>query len=120
MVDPKVTKELVDGYYDRLSKKEEWGSLLSDEFLCTGTGIKESMGREAYVNNTFFKGIKSLKVKSMLIDGDKACAVVSYDLISSKGNNFKADVAEIWKIKNGKLDSIAIYFDTAFFQKAMA
>ena len=35
MVDPKVTKELVDKYYDKLSKKEEWGSLLSDEFLFT-------------------------------------------------------------------------------------
>lgn len=89
MVDPKVTKELVDKYYDKLSKKEEWGSLLSDEFLFTGTVAKESRGREAYVNNNFFKVIRSLKVKSMLIDGDNTCAVVSYDFISPKGNNFK-------------------------------
>ena len=56
----------------------------------------------------------------MLVEDDNACAIVSYDLISPKGNSFKAEIAEIWKIKNGKLDSVAIYFDTAFFQKAIS
>ena len=114
------TKELIDKYYDLLSKKGDWGSLLSDDFLLTGTVQKESRGREAYVSNNFFKGIKNLKVKNVIIEGDSACAVVNYDLASPKGNSFNADVAEVWKVKNGKLDSIAIYFDTSFFQKAMA
>ncbi len=47
--------------------------MLSDEFLLTGTVAKESREREAYANNNFFKGIRSLKAKSMLIDGNNAC-----------------------------------------------
>ena len=59
-------------------------------------------------------------MKRMIVAGDRACAIVNYDLVSPRGNKFNADVAEIWEAKNGKLDSIAIYFDTALFQKAMA
>lgn len=50
------TKELIDKYYDLLSKKGDWGSLLSDDFLLTGTVQKESRGREAYVSNNFLRG----------------------------------------------------------------
>ena len=120
MVDSNMTKELLDKYYDRLPKKGDWGSLLSDDFLLTGTGVKESKGREEYMKNNFFSGVLGLRVKSMIIDGDSACAIVNYDLMSPKGNKFTADVAEIWKARGGKLISIAIYFDTAYFQKSMS
>ena len=120
MVDSNMTKELLDKYYDRLPKKGDWGSLLSDDFLLTGTGVKESKGREAYMKNNFFRGVLGLRIKNMIIDGDSACAIVNYDLMSPKGNKFTADVAEIWKARGGKLISIAIYFDTAYFQKSMS
>ncbi len=120
MVDSNTTKELLDKYYDRLPKKGDWGSLLSDDFLLTGTVVKESKGREAYMNNNFFRCVLGLRVKSMIIDGDSACVIVNYDLMSPKGNRFNADVAEVWKAREGKLVSIAIYFDTAYFQKSMS
>ncbi|MCL5008145.1 MAG: nuclear transport factor 2 family protein [Candidatus Marsarchaeota archaeon] len=120
MADSNMTKELLDRYYDRLTKKGDWGSLLSDDFFMTGTVVKESRGREAYMNNNFFRGVLGLKVKNMIIEGDSACAIVNYDLVSPKGNRFDADVAEIWKARGGKLISIAVYFDTAYFQKSMS
>jgi len=61
--------------------------------------------------------VKHLEVKLMIVENENACALVSYDLISPKGKNFSGDVAEIWKVKDGKLESLAIYFDTAEFQK---
>ncbi len=120
MADSNMTKELLDRYYDRLTKKGDWGSLLSDDFFMTGTVVKESRGREAYMNNNFFRCILGLRVKNMIIEGDSACAIVNYDLMSPKGNRFDADVAEIWKARGGKLISIAVYFDTAYFQKSMS
>ena len=110
----------MDKYYDLLSRKGDFGSVLSGNFLLTGTVAKESRGKSAYVSNAFFKGVKRLKVKRMIVAGDSACAIVNYDLASPKGNKFNADVAEVWEAKNGELDSVAIYFDTAFFQRAMA
>jgi ketosteroid isomerase-like protein len=120
MENSKTTKELLNKYYESLSRKGEWSSLLSENFLLTGTVAKETRGRDAFVNNMFFKLVKGLKVKTMIIEGESACAVVNYDLVSPKGKSLSCDVAEIWKVKNGKLDSTAIYFDTDAFQKFMA
>ena len=114
------TKEILQKYYDCLSKKEGWQSLLSEDILLTGTVAKESKGKELFVNNNFFKMVKDLKLKRMIVENENACALVSYDLTSPKGKNFSGDVAEIWKVKDGKLDSLAIYFDTAEFQKSIA
>jgi len=94
--------------------------MLSEEILLTGTIAKESKGKEPFVTNNFFKMVRNLKVKEMIVESEMACTVVSYDLMSPRGKNFSSDVAEIWKIKDGKLASLAIYFDTAAFQKAMA
>ncbi len=55
----------------------------------------------------------------MIVEGENACGLVSYDLLSPKGVSFSSQVVEIWKTKDGKLDSLTIYFDTVAFQKAM-
>ncbi len=114
------TKEILKKYYEGLSKKGDWHSMLSEEILLTGTIAKESKGKELFVNNNFFKMVKSLKIKQMIVENKNACALISYDLTSPKGNSFSSEVAEIWKIKDGKLASLAIYFDTAAFQKSIA
>lgn len=93
--------------------------MLSDQILLTGTIAKESKGKDAFVNNNFFKMVRDLKVKQTIVENENACVLVSYDLLSPKGKSFTSDVAEIWKVKEGKLDSLAIYFDTAAFQKSM-
>jgi len=114
------TREILKKYYDGLSKKEGWQSLLSDNVLLTGTIAKESRGRDAFANNNFFRMIRGLTVKGMIVENENACAVVSYDLMSPKGKRFSSVVAEIWKVKGEKLDSLAICFDTAAFQASMA
>jgi ketosteroid isomerase-like protein len=114
------TRALLEKYYGGLSSKGDWHSMLSVEILLTGTIAKESTGKEAFVNNNFFKMVRSLKVIEMIVENETACAVVSYDLVSPKGVSFLSDVAEIWNVKDGKLASLAIYFDTAAFQKSLA
>ena len=56
----------------------------------------------------------------MVVEGGRAFALVNYDLVSPKGRTLSCDVAEFWKLKEGKLDSIAIYFDTTAFSNFMA
>ena len=115
-----LTRELLERYYELLSRKSGWEDLLSDNFLLRGTVAKETEGRDLYVNNNFFKLVKRLHVKEILTEGEKGFALVNYDLISPKGKEFSCDVAEFWKAKDGKLDSIAIYFDTAGFSSFLA
>jgi ketosteroid isomerase-like protein len=114
------TRRLLSRYYDTLSRREEWTKLLSEDFLLAGTVAKESRGRDIYVNNNFFSLVKSAKVKETLVVGESAFALVTYDLISPKGKTMTCDIAEFWRAKNGRLDSIAIFFDTAAFRAFLA
>lgn len=114
------TMDLLNKYYKGLLSKGDWHSMLADDILLTGTVAKESVGKESFINNNFFKMIKGLTVKQMIIENGNACAIIAYDLISPKGKSFSSEVAEIWKVKDGKLASLAIYFDTAAFQESMA
>jgi ketosteroid isomerase-like protein len=114
------TMDLLNKYYKGLFSKGDWHSMLADDILLTGTVAKESTGKQSFINNNFFKMVKSLKVKQMIIEDGNACAIVGYDLVSPKGTSFSSEVAEIWKVKDGKLASLAIYFDTAAFQKSIA
>jgi ketosteroid isomerase-like protein len=111
--------DLLNRYYKGLLSKGDWHSMLADDILLMGTVAKESRGKEPFVNNNFFKMVKGFKVKQMIVEDANACVVVSYDLVSPRGKSFSSEVAEIWKAKDGKLSSLAIYFDTASFQKAM-
>lgn len=120
MENTRVTKELLERYYEGLSRKSGWEELLSDDFWLRGTVAKETKGRDLYINNNFFKLIKRLHVKEILTEGENGFALVNYDLLSPKGKELSCDVAEFWKAKDGRLDSIAIYFDTVSFSKFMA
>ena len=108
-------KTLLKKYYDSLSTRNAWGHLLSEDFLLSGTVVKETRGRDLYVNNNFFKMVGDLKVKELITEGETGFALVRYDLISPKGKPFSSEVAEFWKMKDEKLVSVAIYFDTAAF-----
>ena len=113
------TKELLKKYYDGLSSGGDWHSMLSEEISLTGTIAKGTKGKELFVNNNFFKMVKGLMVKEMIVENENACCLISYDLMSPYGKRFSSDVAEIWKVKEGKLESLAIYFDTAAFRASM-
>jgi ketosteroid isomerase-like protein len=115
-----ATRELLRRYYEGLLKRDGWEQLLSDGILLTGTVAKESRGRDAYINNNFFKLVKGLRVKETIVEGGRGFALVNYDLVSPKGKVLSCDVAEFWKVQEGKLDSIAIYFDTSAFNSFMA
>ena len=51
----------------------------------------------------------------MIVDDDDACVIGNYDYVFPNGKSINGDVAEIWKVKNGKLDSLTIFFDTLTF-----
>jgi ketosteroid isomerase-like protein len=117
-----TTKEIIQKYYDGIARKDGWQNVISDDVTFGGTGVKSTQGKDAYIEATsnFLRAVKTSKVKDMIIDGDKACAVVHYELASPKGNSAGLDVAELLSVKHGKIDSSTIFFDTAAFRAFMA
>ncbi len=116
-----TTKDTIEGYFNSLKQKKGWESFLSDDMIFTSftSPIKQVTGKAAYLEATkrFYSTVISVEVKDLIIEGEKACALTHYELQPPTGNTFSSDVAEIFTIRNGKIASFAIYFDSAPFPK---
>jgi len=118
-----TTKETVQGYFDALGRRAGgWESFLSDGMTFTSftSPVKQVAGKAAYLQATgrFYSTIRSVEVRDLLVAGDKACALTRYELQPPGGNAFTSDVAEIFTVKDGRIDSFTIYFDSAPFPRS--
>lgn len=116
------TKELLENYYKGLAQKNGWDSVLSDNFSFVGGDMTKTTpieGKQAYIEviKRFFQLFKTMRVKEMIIQSDKACVIGNYDYVFPNGKSINGDVAEIWKVKDGKLSSLTIFFDTLTFKE---
>ena len=116
------TKDLLDIYYKGFAQKKEWESVISDDFIfqdCVMTRTAPVKRKKAYIEviERFSRVFKSMHVKNMIVEGEKACVIGNYDYIFPNGISMNGDVAEIWTAKNGKLNSLTIFFDTHTFDR---
>jgi len=119
-----TTKDIIQGYFNRLKQKSGWEAFLADAMAFTSfvTPIKQVAGKSAYLESTsrFFSMITAVEVKDLMVDGDRACALTRYQLQPPGGPAFESHVAEVFKVKDDKISSLEIYFDSAPFPKPPA
>lgn len=116
------TKEILDVYYKGFAQKSGYESVLSENFKFIGGDMTKTtpiVGKQANIElfRRFSTLFTSMRVKEMYIDGDSACVRANYDYVFQKGDKVNGDVAEFWKIKDDKLESLTIFFDTLTFQQ---
>ena len=116
-----TTRETVQNYFITLKQKNGWQSFLADDLVFTSftSPIKQVTGKAAYLEATkrFYSTIKTMEVRSMMVDGDRACALTRYELQPPAGPAIQSDVAEVFGVRAGKIASFDIYFDSAPFPK---
>ena len=116
-----TTRDTIQGYFSSLKQKISWDSFLSDDVKFTSftTPNKRVSGRAAYLEATkrFYSMITALEVRDLLVDGQKACALTRYELQPPGGAVFHSDVAEVFEVRDGKITSLEIYFDSSPFPK---
>lgn len=122
MENHKTTKELLDIYYHGFANKEGWESVISEDFKFTADNMEKvdlNTGKETYLNiiARFSRLFHDMRIKRLIIDGENASVIANYDYIFPNGKHLSGDVAEFWTAKDGKLDSLQIYFDTLTFDK---
>lgn len=115
------TTELLRQYFEALAQKGSWQSFLADglRFTSFTSPRKELTGKAAYLESTkrFFSMVVSLEVRELLVQGEKACVLTRYQLQGPTGGRFDSDVAEVFTVRNEKIESFGIYFDTAPYPK---
>lgn len=115
-----TTKKLLETYYKGFAQKDGWESVLSDDFKFVGgdmTNTTPIVGKTAYIEviKRFSRLFTNMRVKKMIVENDRACVIGNYDYVFPNGKNINGNVAEIWEVKDGKLDSLTIFFDTLTF-----
>jgi ketosteroid isomerase-like protein len=116
-----TTRDTIQGYFTSLKQKTGWDSYLSDDMTFTSftSPVKRVSGRAAYLESTkrFYSMITAFDVRELLVDGQKACALTQYQLQPPQGPAFTSDVAEVFEVREGKIRSFDIYFDSSPFPK---
>ena len=81
--------------------------------------VRHIAGKSAYLESTgrFFSMIVHVEVREIIVEGEKACALTRYELQPPKGNRFLSDVAEVFTVRDDRIMSLDIYFDTSPFSK---
>lgn len=113
---------MLETYYQGFAQKEGWESVISDDFKFIGGDMTKStpiVGKAAYIEviKRFSRVFQTMRVKRMMIEGENACVIANYDYTFPNGVSINGDVAEIWKVKNGELDALTIFFDTLTFDR---
>jgi len=116
-----TTHDTIRAYFDSLKEKREWEAFLSDdlEFTSFGTPFKHVTGRSEFRESTkrFYSMIRTLTVKDIIVDGDRACALVRYELQPPGGPILESHVAEVFEVRHDRIRRFDIYFDSAPFPK---
>jgi ketosteroid isomerase-like protein len=120
-----TSEELLDSYYQGLARKTGWDSVLAEDFEFVGghnmTKPAPTIGKSAYqtVIDRFSRIFGAMRVKYRLVAKDRAYVLANYDYAFPNGRSANGDVLEVWKIRDGKLAALTIFFDTAAFEILM-
>jgi len=119
--DPTATRATVEGYFAGVKAGEDWQRFMSDDIVFTSrtSPVRQIAGRATVIGATkrFYSMIAQVDVRRIIVDGDRACALTSYTLKPPAGPSFESDVAEIFQVRDGKITTFDIYFDSAPYPK---
>jgi ketosteroid isomerase-like protein len=120
MDNQKTTRQLLETYYKGFAEKSNWESVIADDFEYVGgdmNNTKPVIGKNAYIEiiKRFSQRFETMKVQEMIVEGDKASVIGNYDFQFPNGVKMNGNVSENWRVKNGKLQSLTLYFDTLTF-----
>jgi ketosteroid isomerase-like protein len=116
--------EIIRNFYDGLAQNSDaWQQDLAEDVVFSDSSRKlHAEGRAAFIQSFtgFLRAVERVQLQQLIVDGDDACAVVSYDYVSPTGGRLRQNDAEIWKIADGKIVALTIYFDITEFRAFMA
>jgi len=117
-----TTKQTLGLFFDAVMEKADWPSLLADDvvFISATSPLRQINGKAAALPGLrrFYSMVSSFVVREIIVEGEQACALTRYSLQPPNGGpSFTSDVAEIFTVRNDKITSFAIYFDTAPYPK---
>lgn len=118
-----TTANIIQQFYDSLADKTDaWQQQLADHVVFADASQRlHAEGRDAFIQSFtgFLRAVEHVQLRQLIMDGNDAVAVVSYDYVSPTGGRLHQDDAEIWRIVDGQIVALTIYFDITEFRAFM-
>ena len=118
-----TTADIIRTFYASLAQKTEaWQrDLAADVVFADASKKLHAEGREAFIQSFtgFLRAVERVDLRQLIVEGDDAAAVVSYDYVSPSGGRLHQDDAEIWRIVDGQIAALTIYIDITEFRAFM-
>jgi len=108
------TGTVVEGFFEAMYTQNGWQELITDEITFEGPLGGLVTGKEAFIGITtqFLQGAHKASVRNMIVEGDSACVLTKYQIGHPDKALLDLDACEIVKVKEGKVDSMEVYFDS--------
>ena len=117
------TNDVVRRFYGGLARKDSsWQDNLAESVAFSdASGKLNAQDREAFIGSFsgFLRAVDQVRLKQLIVEGTNVAAVVSYDYVNPAGGRLHQDDAEIWKVENGQIVALTIYFDITEFRGFM-
>jgi ketosteroid isomerase-like protein len=121
---PMEAAEVIWRFYESLAQKTAvWQQDLAEDVVFADASKKlYAEGRAAFIQSftSFLRSVERVQLRQLIVDGANAAAVVSYDYVSPSGGQLHQDDAEVWKIVDGRIAALTIFFDITEFRTFMA
>ncbi len=103
-----------------LAKTDAWKELLAEEVNLIGP-LAQVEGKSLFieVNTPFFSSITDSTLYKVVETEDYIITQISTTVAVPSGETLTLEVSEWYEIKDGLIQSLRVYFDTAEFRKAV-
>lgn len=100
---------------------DDWQSLLADDVVFKGpVDTVKGKGPNIELNKGFRPMIKGYKSSKAFGQGDLVALEGTFTVSTPKGNTIQLAMAEIYEVKNGKIQNINVYYDAEEFRREFA
>lgn len=118
----KTALEIVQTFQQSMGNgTNEWENLFTDDITFKGP-VDTVTGKEANIelNKGFFPMVKGYEPISHFEQGNLVALEGIFTIATPKGNIIKLEMAEIYEIKEGKIQNIKVYYDAEEFRTEFA
>lgn len=95
-----------------LDKNEAWKNLVQEDVYLKGP-LAEVQTKEDFItlNEPYFEAIQDLEVQQLLVEGNQIATQIITTIQTFDGGTTSFEVAEWYEFKEGKIQSLRVYFD---------
>lgn len=114
-------REVIQNYYSAIDRKEGWEAMVTDTVTIKGTGIKPAFGKQEFIRiiENFMAGVKKSSSSKIISSGSSACVLRKYEVLTPVGESVELDASEIVVVKEEKINSLELYFESEGFDEFM-